>query len=215
MSDGDASDARMPGARETAADGPTCNENASDEHTIASQPSVTGDSDQSAAALLPEVYEQLRAQAGQFLRRERADHTLQPTALVHEAYVRLADVQNVPWTSAAHFQAISARVMRQILVDHARRTGAAKRGGGRHRLRLTGLDVEHGGTEVDMLALDEVLNKLAELSERKARIVELLFFGGLTHAQAADFLGMNRKAVEADWYHARAWLSLQLRESGT
>lgn len=160
--------------------------------------------------IMPMLYAQLRELASAYLRHERADHTLQPTALVHEAYMRLVDQTEVPWSDAMHFRGIAARVMRQVLVDHARKHGALKRGGGHHRITLTAGLADQGIPDLDVLELEHLLVKLAGLDERKARTVELLFFGGMTHREAARMLGVSRKTVEADWYMARAWLSSQL-----
>jgi len=163
--------------------------------------------------LLPQIYEELKGIAGAYLRQERADHTLQPTALVHEAYMRLADQTQVPWSDAAHFRAITARVMRQVLVDHARKHAAAKRGGpDRVRVTLSGHAAPAPSDEMDMLELDEAMQRLHALHERKARVVELLYFGGMTHAEAARVIGVSQKTVEADWYMARAWLGRELGE---
>ncbi|MEM1331482.1 MAG: ECF-type sigma factor [Planctomycetota bacterium] len=171
------------------------------------------DSVEQADALIGPLYNELRAIAGSYLKQERADHTLQPTALVHEAYGRLADQTKVPWTNAAHFRAIAARVMRQVLVDHARKHNAAKRGGGAARVTLSGVGEAAEADPIDMLELDEALAALSGLHERKARVVELLYFGGMTHAEAGSLLGVSRKTVEADWYFARAWLGSRLREA--
>lgn len=163
-------------------------------------------------ALLAQIYDELRSIAGSYLRQERADHTLQPTALVHEAYARLIDQTQVPWSDAAHFRAITARVMRQVLIDHARKHGAIKRGGDRLKVTLTDTDGAAQMNVLDLLELDEAMEKLKELDQRKARVVELLFFGGMTHKEAAQIVGVSHKTVEADWYMARAWLGKQLRE---
>lgn len=162
---------------------------------------------------LPVIYDELRAIAAAYLRLERPGHTLQPTALVHEAYGRLADHASPPWTDAAHFRAIAARVMRQVLVDSARRHGAAKRGAGMDRVTLSGAQLPAPDTGIDVLELDELLGELSRLHERKARVVELLFFGGLTHAEAAGVIGVSRKTVESDWYTARAWLGRRLKDA--
>ncbi|USN98697.1 MAG: sigma-70 family RNA polymerase sigma factor [Phycisphaeraceae bacterium] len=151
-----------------------------------------------------EAYGALRRLAAAYLQRERSDHTLQPTALVHEAYIKLAGSGD--WKSETHFQAVAANAMRQILVDHARARNAQKRGGGWLRVTLTGEAAATPGADVDLLALDEALQALAELDERKARVVELRFFGGLTCAEAALEVGVSPKTAEADWYFARAWL---------
>ncbi|MFK7884080.1 MAG: ECF-type sigma factor, partial [Phycisphaerales bacterium] len=153
--------------------------------------------------------------AGGYLRQERADHTLQPTALVHEAYARLADHTRVPWSDAAHFRAITAKVMRQVLVDHARKHGALKRGGDRVRVTLSGQQTPTAEMDLDVLELDNAMKGLRELHERKARVVELIFFGGMKHAEVARVLGVSQKTVEADWYAARAWLGNRLRMGKT
>jgi len=160
--------------------------------------------------LLPLIYEELRGIASGYLRQERVNHTLQPTALVHEAYARLADQTQVPWSDAAHFRAITARVMRQVLVDHARKHGALKRGGDRLRVTLSGQQSPTPELDLDVLELDTALDELRELHERKSRVVELIFFGGMTHAEASTVLGVSQKTVEADWYAARAWLGKRL-----
>jgi len=162
--------------------------------------------------LLAQIYDELRSIAGSYLRQERADHTLQPTALVHEAYARLIDQTQVPWSDAAHFRAITAKVMRQVLIDHARKHGAIKRGGDRLKVTLTDTDGAAQMNVLDLLELEEVMGKLQELDERKARVVELLFFGGMTHKEAALVIGVSQKTIEADWYMARAWLGKQLRD---
>lgn len=162
--------------------------------------------------LLAQIYEELRTIAGSYLRQERVDHTLQPTALVHEAYARLVDQTQIPWTDAAHFRAITAKVMRQVLIDHARKHNALKRGGERLKVTLSDTDGAAQMNVLDLLELDEIMGKLQELDERKAQVVELLFFGGMTHKEAAQVIGVSQKTVEADWYMARAWLGKQLRE---
>lgn len=166
-------------------------------------------------AVLAELYDELRDIAGVYLRRERANHTLQPTALVHEAYGRLVDQTVVPWSDAAHFRAIAARVMRQVLVDSARKHNAVKRGGDRVRITLSGVDTPSPEREIDMIELDELLEALKTRDERKARVVELLFFGGMTHAEAASIIGVSQKTIESDWYMARAWLGKHLRNDGS
>lgn len=156
------------------------------------------------------AYDALRGLAAAYLRRERSDHTLQPTALVHEAYLKLADAGD--WNSQTHFQAVASNSMRQILVDHARARLAAKRGGGWLRVTLSAITPESRPDDVDLLALDEAMTALAALDERKARIVELRFFGGLTCVESADVVGVAPKTAEADWYFARAWLRDWLSE---
>ncbi len=169
---------------------------------------------QGLGSVLDALYDELRALASGYMKRERADHTLQPTALVHEAYARLIDATQLPWNDAAHFRAIAARVMRQVLVDHARKHGALKRGGERLRVTLSDSIAPTEEHLIDMLELDEAMDDLKALSERKARVVELLFFGGMTHKEASRVLGVSRKTVEADWYMARAWLGARIEEHG-
>lgn len=156
------------------------------------------------------VYDELRALAGSFFQHERADHTLQSTALVHEAYLRLLDQDPARWRDKTHFVAVAAGVMRHVLVDHARRHRADKRYGRRTRLVLAD---EHGAAPaetIDLLALDEALIRLAEMDEQQARIVELRFFGGLTVAQISETLQLSSRSVDSDWALARAWLSREL-----
>lgn len=166
--------------------------------------------DQGASPFLQSAYEALRGLAAAYLRRERGDHTLQPTALVHEAYVKLA--AGGGFKSETHFQAVAATAMRQILVDHARARATQKRGGDWLRVTLSGAEDAKPGADVDMLALDEALHELADLDQRKARVVELRFFGGMTCAEAAEEVGVSPKTAEADWYFARAWLRDRLSE---
>jgi RNA polymerase sigma factor (TIGR02999 family) len=160
--------------------------------------------------LMPLVYDQLRALAESYLRQERPDHTLQATALVHEAYVRLVRQEEVEWQSRAHFFAVAAQAIRRILVDHARGRQRAKRGGDRQRVRLEEDIALAKGRDLDLLALDEAMEKLATLHERQARIVELRFFGGLSLKDVAKFLGISPRTVDGDWSMARAWLKREL-----
>ncbi len=169
----------------------------------------TGESREPASSseLMQVAYESLRDLAAAYLHRNRVDHTLQPTALVHEAYIKLAESgSDSDWKGKTHFQAVAAAAMRQILVDHARRRATDKRGGNWTRLTLTGNLASTSGADVDVLALDEAMLELAKRHERKARVVELRFFGGLTCVEAAEQLGVSPKTAEADWYFARAWL---------
>lgn len=171
---------------------------------------------EAADELMPLVYDELRRLARDYLRRERPDHTLQPTALVHEAYLRLVDQRNVDWQGRTHFFAVAARMMPRVLIDHARRKLSAKRGRDRRRVSLEGLFTRQDDREreVDLLDLGEALRKLNEQSERQARIVELRFFGGLSVEETAHELGISSKTVKRDWRFARAWLRNQLKASG-
>lgn len=163
--------------------------------------------DSSAAnALLPLVYEELRRAAGHLMRAERSDHTLEPTALVHEAYLKLIDQTRVEWQSRAHFFAVAAQAIRRILVDHARRKDSLKRGGGRTKLSLDERLIASFEQSIDTLALDEALQKLAETHPRHARIVEARFFGGMTIKDTAAALGISTATVEREWRYARAVL---------
>jgi len=169
-----------------------------------------------AADLLPLVYNELRALAEQFFRHEHADHTLQPTALVHEAYLRLVDSDAVEWKSRAQFFAIAAKAMRNILVDHARARGRRKRGGDWRQITLDAVERNLGGAgdgALDMLALNEALDRLASMDERKARLVELRFFAGLSSEDAARLLGVSRTTASEEWRMARAWLHKELRSA--
>ncbi|MGD8451970.1 MAG: sigma-70 family RNA polymerase sigma factor [Phycisphaerae bacterium] len=164
--------------------------------------------------LLPLVYEELRALAQSYLSQERPDHTLQATALVHEAYVRLIRQEDVEWRDRAHFFAVAAQAIRRILVDHARARQRVKRGGGRERVQLETDIVQVPQARVDVLAVDEALEKLAAIHERQARIVELRFFGGLNLKEVAEYLGVSPRTVDGDWSMARAWLRRELQEAG-
>jgi RNA polymerase sigma factor (TIGR02999 family) len=167
---------------------------------------ISGPQDEAYDSLLPLVYEEMRQMAARYLRQERSDHTLQPTALVHEAYLKLIDQKRADYEDRRHFLAVAARAMRQILVDHARSQRAAKRGGDLLKITLDEGVAVAAGPEVDLLALDEALAGLEELGERRCRVVELRFFGGLTNQEVAGVLGVSPKTTEADWYVARAWL---------
>lgn len=155
--------------------------------------------------LMTLVYDELRRQAARYLRRERAGHSLQPTALVHEVYLRLAG-QPVAWQNRAHFFAVAAQAMRHILVDHARRRAAVRRGGDQTRVVLADEVAAPGGRELELLALDRCLNELAALDEQQARMVELRFFGGLSIEEAAEVLGISAATVKREWNLAKAWL---------
>jgi len=161
------------------------------------------------------LYAELRALAADFLRRERSNHTLQPTALVHEAWIRLSDQVGSPWDNRAQFFAIAAQAMRRILIDHARRRQADKRGVGRQRITLASdITPPLDAAEVDLLALDDALDRLAALDARQAKIVELRFFAGLTVDEVAEAIGVSARTVAGDWRLARAWLSRALGDHG-
>ncbi len=179
---------------------------------------LSGGDEQAAARLLPLVYDELRALAGSFFARQTPGHTLQPTALVHEAYLKLAGSEGVGWESRAHFFAVAARAMRQVLMNYARDKAAAKRGGGGwERITLDEAVTPPGSAEreIDLLALDEALERLNTLSDRQARAIELRFFGGLTIAEAAHVLGVGTTTVEDDWHLAKAWLARELKKGET
>lgn len=160
--------------------------------------------------LFPLVYRELRERAASYLRGERAGHTLQPTALAHEAYLRLAGRRDYPWQSRAHFMAVAARAMRLILVDHARRKRARKRGGGDTPVEFdTGVVLAAGAT-IEFDDLDRALIDLARLSERQAQVVELRYFGGLSIDETGEVLGVSPMTVKRDWATARAWLYREL-----
>lgn len=169
--------------------------------------------DQSALdKLMPLVYSELRRLASNYLRRERVDHTLQPTALVNEAYLRLVDQRSAKWQNRAQFFGISAQLMRRILVDHARQHAAAKRGGSdQQRLSITSAEPLAQQPDVDLLALNEALDELARLDPQQERIVELKFFGGLSIEETAEVMGIGHATVERDWKVARAWLRRKLQ----
>jgi RNA polymerase sigma-70 factor, ECF subfamily len=156
--------------------------------------------------ILPIVYAELRRLASSYLSRERQGHTLQPTALVHEAYVRLIDQRQIDWNNRAQFIGLAAVMMRRILVNHARDRIANKRGGGAEHVPLTLAGEGIGAPEVNLLDLHEALDDLTATDPRKGRIVELKFFGGLTTTEIAENLGVSVATVERDWKFARAWL---------
>lgn len=163
--------------------------------------------DQAAAEkLMPLVYQELRRLAKGYLRRERPNHTLQPTALVHEAYLRLIDQQSVSWQNRAQFFGMAATLMRRILIDHARARRAAKRQGKEYALSLSQADRFSRQPDVNLLALDDALKDLAAIKPQHSRIVELRFFGGLTIEETAAVLGISHATVEREWSFARAWL---------
>ena len=161
--------------------------------------------------LMPLVYSELRRLANNYLRRERPDHTLQPTALVNEAYLKLIDQKTAKWQNRAQFYGIAAQLMRRILVDHARQHKAAKRGGSdQQRLSITSAGGLAAKPDLDVLALHEALEELATIDPQQERIVELKFFGGLSIEETAEVLGIGHATVERDWKMARAWLRRKL-----
>jgi RNA polymerase sigma factor (TIGR02999 family) len=165
-------------------------------------------------ALLPLVYDELRRVAQRYFRRERSDHTLQPTALVHEAYLRLVDQRNVQWQNRAHFMGVAAQAMRRILVDRARAHHAAKRGGEQVRVAIDEAAGAGDPPLVDYLALDEALTKLAALDPQQSRIVELRYFGGLTIEETAEALELSPMTIKREWRIARAWLHCEMGSFG-
>ena len=163
--------------------------------------------------LLPVVYAELRRLAARYLKGERAGHTLQPTALAHEAYLRLVGQRDAGWQGRSHFLGVAARAMRSVLVDHARRRKALKRGGGETPISLDATVIVAGSLPVAFDDLDRALDDLAKLSERQARVVELRYFAGLTIEETAEVLGISPVTVKRDWALARAWLYRELSES--
>jgi RNA polymerase sigma factor (TIGR02999 family) len=170
----------------------------------------SGGSEDASARLMPMVYEELRRLAREYLRRERPDHTLQATALVHEAYLRMVDEKNVTWKDRAHFYGVAARLMRRILVDHARAHNAAKRGGLEHKLSLDEARDLPAACATDLVALDGALESLARTYPRKSEVVELKFFGGLEANEIAEVLQVSEKTVLRDWSFAKLWLCREL-----
>lgn len=164
------------------------------------------------ARLIPQVYDELRRIAAAYMRRERIDHTLQPTALVHEAYAQLVDQPHQPWQNRAHFLATAAQVMRHILVDHARAKRAGKRGGLQQQVTLDEALLSATDRTVDILSIHEALNRLAAFDPRQGRVVELHFFGGLTFDEIALVLSISERTAKREWSMARAWLRTELAE---
>lgn len=167
---------------------------------------------ESAEALLSLVYDKLREIAAQYLRKERSNHTLQPTALVHEAYLKLVDLSGVSWQGRAHFFAVASKVMRHILVDHARARLSEKRGGDMQRVAIEDLVRFSKKPDVDLLALDEALTRLAAIDEQQSKIVELRFFGGLSIEETAHILGVSPATVKREWVLAKTWLYRKLKD---
>ena len=164
-----------------------------------------------ATELVVQLYSELRSLASHYLRRERSDHTLQTTALVHEAYLRLADQREVHWKNKEQFMGVAAQLMRRILVDYSRAHGAEKRGSGFEKVFLEEAEVVPQGKASDVIALDEALTRLAEFDREQARLVEMRFFGGLSLEEAAAVLGVSRTTVKRNWNLCKAWLARELR----
>ena len=160
--------------------------------------------------LMPLVYDELHRLAGAYLRSERREHTLQPTALVNEAYLKLVRQRNIQWQNRAQFFGVAAQLMRRILVDHARANYAEKRGGDRVNVSLKNIGAFGTQPTTDVLALHDVLNRLAEIDPDQSRIVELRFFGGLTIEEAAEVMQVSHSTVEREWKIAKAWLKREL-----
>ncbi len=163
--------------------------------------------------LLGIVYDELRRQAARYLRRERPDHTLQPTALVHEAYLQLIDQSRVSWENRAHFFGAAARLMRRVLVDHARAHQAEKRGSGEEKLALDEAIAVPENKDLDILALNDALEELARLDEQQSRIVELRYFGGLSIEETATITGVSPATVKREWAMAKVWLHNQIKRT--
>lgn len=176
---------------------------------------LAADDQETAEQLMLAVYDQLRGLAGSMLRQEVPGHTLQPTALVNEAYMKLVDQTRVDWQGRTHFFAVGAKMMRRILVDHARKKKRVKRGGGIHRVSLSDDVQVSKNNDEDVLAIEEALEKLAEQDPRQAQIVELRFFGGLTVAEVAQVLNVSKRTIESEWTILKAWLRRELSGEST
>ena len=184
------------------------------EHEITQLLAAWRDGNQAALdELYPLVYDELHRLARRYMSRERKGHTLQTTALINEAYVRLVDQRNVQWANRSHFFAISAQIMRRILIDHARRHSYAKRGGGARQVSLDETATMAQGDFSEFLRLDEALKSLAQLDPRRSQVVELRYFGGLNNEEIAGVLNISENTVIRDWNMARAWLYRQLSGS--
>ena len=177
------------------------------ERTVTELLRAWGGGDQAALdALVPMIEAELRRLARIYMSRERREHTLQPTALVNEVFLKLVDAADIRWQDRAHFFGISARLMRRVLVDHARARGYQKRGGGVTRVTLDGQDIAAPDNPIDVIALDRALEGLAAVDERKCRVVEMRFFAGLTVEETAATLGVSDDTVKRDWRIAKLWL---------
>jgi RNA polymerase sigma-70 factor (ECF subfamily) len=164
--------------------------------------------------MLPVLYQELYRLASRYMSQEATGHTLQPTALVHEAYLRLIDQRRVDWRNRAQFVGLAANMMRRILVNHARDRSAGKRGGGAQAVSLSLVESPSGRPDVELIALEDALDRLAALDPRKSRVVELKFFGGLTIEEIAEVLQVSGATVEREWAFARAWLYDALEGAG-
>jgi RNA polymerase sigma factor (TIGR02999 family) len=162
--------------------------------------------------LVPMVYDELRRIAHRYMRRQAAGQTLQTTAVVHEAYMRLAGQDKVAWQNRAHFYGVCAQVMRSLLVDRARARGAEKRGGGQYKVSISDGIAASNNPDIDIVALDDALERFAAIDPRKARIVELRYFGGLTVEETAAFLDLSPITIKREWLKAKAWLYNELRQ---
>ena len=174
----------------------------------------SGGKRESANLLLSLVYDELRRIARKHLSKERSDHTLQPTALVHEAYLKLIDISDVDWQDRAHFFAFASQTMRRILVDYARARNTDKRGGVAQRIALEDTVSLSNERNLDLLALDEAMQQLAEFDEQQSKIVELRFFGGLTIKETAHILSISPATVKREWTMAKAWLFRKMKDEG-
>lgn len=170
---------------------------------------------QAPARLMPFVYDELRRQARNYLAKEREAHTLQPTALVHEAYLRLVDQTRISWQNRAHFYGVASSMMRRVLIDHARAHTREKRGGAAVRLSIEDVQIPLEQRAADLVALDEALDELAKFDERKCRIIEMRFFGGLSDEEIAEVLGVSTRTVLRDWKTARLWLYRELSSTAS
>jgi RNA polymerase sigma-70 factor (ECF subfamily) len=173
---------------------------------------AAGGDRQAASALVPLIYRELHRIAARHMNRERPDHTLQATALVHEAYIRLLEQRRTNWKNRAHFFGVAAQIMRRILVDHARGNLRKKRGGDRQKIALDTVLTISMAKSSELLAIDVALGRLGQRDPRQSQIVELKFFGGLTTEETAEVLNISPRTVEREWALARAWLYMQLQE---
>jgi RNA polymerase sigma factor (TIGR02999 family) len=174
----------------------------------------TGGDEKALDKFLPVLYEELRRTARAYMRRERSEHTLQTTALVNEVFLRLIDIHRVQWHDRVHFLTVAAQLMRRILVDHARRRGYRKRGGAERPVLLDESAIVSPGRSSHFVALDDALNALAKRDARKAKVVEMKFFGGLSVEETADALKVSPQTVLRDWSLAKAWLRREMTQAG-